>query len=155
MSSIISQTKGSNTSRNIDSDGNVPSLSLIKLFRIFYATKSVLKDDNSSTEDVSYSTISRVFTVVKVDQLKQIVYEGFNSIHDTIIFSTNPSVITSLYLAESGSSFQTLLFEDLSMKYLDERSQNENLSFLQPILKEDEMHSLKQAKNIKPLILLR
>lgn len=43
MSSIISQSKGSNTSRNVDSDINGPSLSLIKLYRIFYATKSVLR----------------------------------------------------------------------------------------------------------------
>lgn len=114
-----------------------------------------LGDDNSSIEDNSYSTISRVFTVIKIDQLKQIIYEGFNSIHETIIFSTNPSVITSLYLAENGSSFQPILFEDLSIKFLDERSQNENLSYIQPILKEDELNSLKQAKNIKPLILLR
>lgn len=41
MTSMISQTKGQ--SRNTDSDINGSPLSLIKLFRVFYATKTVLK----------------------------------------------------------------------------------------------------------------
>lgn len=96
-----------------------------------------------------------MFTVVKIDQLRQIIHEGFNSIHDTMVFSTNPAVIASLYFAEGGCIFQPLLFEDISSQSLDERGQSDNISYMKPILKKEEMNSLKQAKNIKPLILLR
>jgi hypothetical protein len=93
--------------------------------------------------------------VVRVDQLKQILLEGFNGISDTLVFSTNPMIISALYLAEGGSHFQPISFEDLSIGFLNAKQEMSSWSQQQPVLQEDEMPLLKQSKLIRPLILLR
>lgn len=104
-------------------------------------------------DEYSYSSICRVFTVVRIDQLKQILHEGFNSIQETLVFSTSPIIISALYQADGGSNLPPIISDDSSIQFIGERKELNSLT--QPIIKEDDMLLLKQAKQIKPLVLLR
>jgi hypothetical protein len=96
---------------------------------------------------LSYSSICRVFTLIHIDQLKQVLLEGFNSISEPVVFSTNPMIISALYLADAGNNFQPVSLDDPSRDFPTNDSDS--------ILKEDEMPLLKQAKQMKSFILLR
>lgn len=116
--------------------------------------KFKIDSETATDELLLYSSICRVFTVIRLDQLKQVLQEGFNSISDTLIFSTNPIIVSSLYLSDGGSNFHPISFESSStIQFFGE--QKDYNSSTQPILNEDEMVLLKQAKQIAPLILLR
>jgi hypothetical protein len=84
--------------------------------------------------------------VIHIDQLKQILEEGFNSVDETIVFSTNPMIISALYLAEAGNYFQPV-----SLDGREPPASNSDPS----ILDEGSMPLLQQAKQMKPFILLR
>lgn len=106
-----------------------------------------------AVDEHSYSSICRVFTVIRIEQLKQIIQEGFNSIPETLVFSTNPMIVAALYQADGGSNFPPILSEGSSIQYLGER--NELHPNTEQLVKEDDMVLLKQAKQMKPLLLLR
>lgn len=122
-------------------------------FHHIFFCRGVPNSPTPIIDELTYSSICRVFTLVRVDQLKQILVEGFNAISDTVVFSTNPMIISSLYLADGGSHFQQISLEDLSTEFLS--TKQEINSWNQPILSEEEMPLLKQCKLIKPLVLLR
>jgi hypothetical protein len=93
------------------------------------------------------ASLCRAFTVLRPDQLGHVIRDGWAAISDSLIFSTHPGVVGSLYSADGGSRF--------ALGDIDTHSNLSGSDFSGPVMEEAEMACLQEAKKMQPLLLVR